>query len=589
VQDIEPGRLLQKFPDELEANRKAVPIPEGDPAGAIAAQRTRFNNLDEFDVIVAFDPNWNERDKSSALRIPNTAFKNIEKFVAKFGGGLVYVAGPFYTPQLARNDEESGRLRPIINVLPVYPDDLVATEDELLKLRLPKVARRLKMTPTTEADLLRLDDETTLSEPDRATAGWELFFTGREKFAPSTVPGEDLTPKRGFFTYYPVKGTKPGVKPLAEFLNVDAMGQEAKRTYYATTQVEVGRSAWIGSGEIYRLRAASPGYYERFWLKLLRYCAAKRTSGAKARGQVLMGKEFTAGGQIRVQTRVLQANGDAYPENEIDKPKFTIKQFDQNGNMVKEHGPFDVLKPTKLGAKFEGYYKGAVTADLRKFPVDGKYKISVTKSDLPEPLEAEFVLKSSNPELDNTKPDFVAMQNAATNLKDVLDRIPDPSLRLQVSNKLGGGGRAADEAKAKLAYRLNETEKLLAIPDCIQSKTAQQRDRGLVDDLWDDDWTPEGHPLSNSLRTQLVPNSPVRLWMPVVGGLLILVSAVWIIRSRLASPALGIVFTLLLLVLLTATAAAVYFGNPFPVGIAIFAVAGLLALEWTTRKLIRLA
>jgi hypothetical protein len=588
VQDVEPGRLLLKFPDELEAGRK--PGAGGEVTDATALSRQRYNNLDEYDIVVVFDPNWNERDKSNALRIPNTAFTNLEKFVTKFGGGFVYVAGGFYTPQLARNDEESGRLRPILNILPVIPDDAVVTEDVLLKLRLPKFPRRLKLNPKTEADLLRLDDETTLTEPDRATAGWEKFFTGREKFVPSQVPGEDLNPKQGMFTYYPVKGAKPGVTPLAEFMNVDERGQAALRPFYAVTQAEVGRTAWIGSGEIYRLRAVDPTYYDRFWLKLLRFAGGKRNTGSKARGQVLMSDKFIAGGPIRVQARVLQANGDPYLENDLDKPKFTIKQYDENNTLVKEHGPFDVLKPTKLGPKFEGYYKGTINADTRKFPVDAKYELVVSKGDLPEPLKAKFTLKASNPEMDNLKPDFVAMTTAATGLKDVLDRIADPAVRQTVSATLGGNNRAADEAKAKLAIRLNETEKLKVIPECIRNETRKQRDRGLVDDIWDDETTPAGTPLSNWLRTELVSGLPyIRLWAPVLVVMLLGVVMVWILRSRATNNTLGVIYTLLLLALITACAAVLYFGNPFPVGIAVLAITALLGLEWTTRKLIRLA
>ncbi len=589
VQDVVPGRLLLKFPDELEAGRK--PGAGGEVTDATALSRQRYNNLDEYDVVVVFDPNWNERDKSNTLRIPSSAFTNLEKFVTKFGGGFVYVAGGFYTPQLARNDEESGRLRPILNILPVIPDDAVVTEDVLLKMRLPKFPRRLKLTPRTEADLLRLDDETTLTEPDRATAGWEKFFTGREKYTPSQVPGEDLNPKQGIFTYYPVKGAKPGVTPLAEFMNIDERGQAALRPFYAVTQAEAGRTAWIGSGEIYRLRAVDPTYYDRFWLKLLRFAGAKRNTGSKARGQVLMDNKFIAGGPIRVQARVLQANGDPYLENDLDKPKFTIKQYDLNKNLVKEHGPFDVLKPTKLGPKFEGYYKGIINADSRNFPVDAKYELVVSKSDLPEPLKAkEFTLVASNPELNNLKPDFVAMNNAATGLKDVLDRIADSATRQTVSASLGGNNRPADEAKAKLAIRLNETEKLKVIPDCIRNETRKQRDRGTVDDIWDDETTPAGTPLSNFARMELVSGLPyIRLWVLALVVQLLIVVILWIRRSQTTNNVMSVIYTLLLLQQIAATAWILYLGNPFPVGIAVLAIAVLLGLEWTTRKLIRLA
>jgi hypothetical protein len=590
VQDVEPGRLLIKFPDEMDVSKKTTGAVGGDVGDAVALMRTRYNNLDEFDVIVLFDPDWNEKDKTGATRIADGTMKKVKTWVDNLGGGLVYVAGPFYTPQLARTDDETGRLKPLLDILPVYPDDSV-----LLKSKgIPRTYRRLKLSPTTDSDLLKLDDEIPLPEADKATAGWERFFTGRDKFIPSTVPGEDVNPRRGFLTYYPVKAAKPGVKPLAEFMDVDEKGQVALRPYYAITQAGAGRTAWIGSPEIYRLRQTDINYYDRFWLKLLRYASAKRNSGSKSRGQVLMGKEFTSGGPIRVQTRVLQPSGEAYPENELDKPKFTVKQFDQNGNMVKEHGPFDVLKPTKLGAKFEGYYKGAITADPRQFPVDGfRYRVSVSKSDLPEPLESEFILRTSNPELDNTKPDFAALAAAATPVKDVTDRIADPDLRNKVSATFGS--KDADPTKNKLTFKLNETDKLALVPECVRTEARVQRNRGAVDDLWDDEYDPANpnnrfntRPVVDLMRTELV--SPyVRLWMPLTLVCAALIGVVWILRSRAGSPVLGTLYTILLLGMIVLTAAVAYWGNPFPVGIVVAAGACLLCLEWTSRKLLRLA
>jgi hypothetical protein len=585
VQDVEPGRLLTKFPDELDTTRKAAAGAEA--ADAVSMSRLRYNNLDEFDVVVVFDPDWNEKDKAGNLRIPDGAMRKLKTFVDNLGGGLVYVAGPFHTDKLIRTDEEEGRLKPILDILPVVPDDAVFLKSK----GIPRTYRRLKFNPMADADLLRLDDEIPLPEADKATAGWERFFTGRDKFTPSAVPGEDLNPKRGFLTHYPVRMVKPGIKPLAEFIEVDDKGQASPKPFYVASQVGAGRTAWIGSPEIYRVRQTDINYYDRFWLKLLRYAAAKRNSGAKSRGQVLMGKEFTSGGPIRVQARVLQPSGEAYTETDLDKPKFTVKQFDQNGNLVKEHGPFDVLKPTKLGAKFEGYYKGQITADPKLFPVDGyRYRVAVSKADLPEPLEGEFVLRTSNPELDNTKPDFAALNAIATPLKDVTDRIADADLRAKLV--AGLTAKDAEPGKSRLSFKLAEKDKLQLVPDAILARSQTLKNRGAVDDLWDDELNPAENrytkPAVDWLRTVLMPPY-LRLWVPAVVVCLALVAVVWILRSRAGSPALGTVFTVVLLAVITLTAAVAYLGNPFPVGYAVGLCAALLALEWMTRKLVRLA
>lgn len=641
VQDVPPGRLLLKFPDELDVSKETTPGGGGDPGSdaEVERQRAKYNNLNEYDLIICFDPNWNERDDSGQYRIPEGAFTKLKTWVQTLGGGFVYVAGPFFTAQLVRVDEEGGRLRPILDILPVEPDDIIASDDVLLKVNDKKTPRRLKFNPPTDSDLLKLDDDSPLREPELvAVAGWERFFTGNDT-PPKKTETEYLQPRRGFYSYYPVKQVKPGLKPLAEFVNVDEKGQEALRPYYAVSQSGAGRAAWLGSGEIYRLRAVPEdgvAYYDKFWLQLARYASAKRNSGAKARGQVLISKEIIAGSPIRVQARVLQASGDPYPEQELDQPKLTIEQLDQNGNVTDRFGPFDVLKPTKLGQKFEGYYKGVVTPDPAKMKVEGfRYRVSVTKSDLPDALSAEFLLRAANPELDNTKPDTQTLYDAASPVSVVLDAEPDAGKRAELTARLGTTDDEVKQGKAKLAFSLDDTQKLGVIPELIKSRSESPQNRGIVDPLWDDEYDPAQDPATDWARIVLfsTPVSPswtfaIRVWVPVTFVLLLVLALTWILRTRadlpdtgllerlvgcligvlfvpfgigvvlaimvLASPryrsaAAGVMFTLAMLMQALFVGLTVWYGNPFPVGYAVIALAALLCSEWTLRKLFRLA
>lgn len=674
VQDVPPGRLLLKFPDELDVSKDtSVGQGNADP-GADAEtirQRAKYNNLNEYDLVICFDPNWNERDDGNAFRIPNTAFTKLKTWVQTYGGGLVYIAGPFYTAQLVRSNEEGGRLRPVLDILPVEPDDNVASDDVLIKLNARKTPRRLKFNPPADSDLLRLDDFTALrDESQKATAGWEQFFTNSDT-PPKKTESKYLQPDRGFYTYYPVKQVKPGPKPLAEFVNVDEKGQEALRPFICVNQSGAGRSAWIGSGEMFRLRAVPDvgiSYYDKFWLQLARYCSAKRSGGAKARGDVLMGKEVIAGTPIRVRARVLQSSGDPYPEKE-DPPKMTIEQLDQNGNVTDKFGPFDVLKPAKLGTKFEGYYQGVVTPDPAKMKIEGfRYRVNVTKPDLPEPLTAEFLLRSANPELDNTKPDLVALRDMASPVKAALDTEPDAAKRAAFVIKLNEGEDAVKQGKAKLAFTLDEQSKLRVIPELIRSRSESPQNRGIVDPLWDDEYDPATDPRTDWVRYELAGfqmtgswRLAIRLWVPAVLVIAALLFLTWILRTRAdlpgisiverlgtvlvgmisipfglvlmvppvvalwgqvfgempewgvialggagAVPALavpvayafagrhrgavaGVILTLAMLSQALAAALCLWYGNPFPVGFAVIALAALLCTEWTLRKLTRLA
>lgn len=464
VQDVPPERLLTRFPDRLDTTKKVI---ADTPEGKLA----KYYNLDEYDLIIAFDFDWNERDKANQLRIPDAAIKNVETWVNNLGGGLLIVAAPLHTFQFARTETEDGRLKPLLNVLPVVPDDIVKFTENGVK----RTPRRLNLKPTTEADLLKLEDD---GRQDKPTAGWEKFFIGSDKV------GEELNLKRGFFSYYPVKAVKPGATVLAEFVHV--LDNVAKpHPYFVVSQSGSGRSGWLGSGETYRLRAANPDYFDRFWLKLTRYLSAKREAKA-ARGRILANKEFTSGGPIRMQARILQPSGDAYPENALN-PKFKVTQYNANGDQLKILGPFE-MKPRKGGEKFEGYYTGQVTADAKQFPHgEYRYKATIEVPDSPgDTLDAEFLVRKSDPELDETRPDFAALERMAGTVEEIKGKLNDPA-KLQ---KLMG--QNTDPGKAKLSMKLSETDRIAVIPDCMDKKFNKQRNLGGIDDLWDDEYEPHG-------------------------------------------------------------------------------------------------
>src|SRR5262249_25804028 len=87
VQDVPPDRLLSGFP-----NRYAQ--PSDDPA-------EKLLDLNEYDVIIAFDPDWRQ--------LSDDQLKNVKRWVEK-GGGLICIGGPVDTRQLARARAFKGQL-----------------------------------------------------------------------------------------------------------------------------------------------------------------------------------------------------------------------------------------------------------------------------------------------------------------------------------------------------------------------------------------------------------------------------------------------------------------------------------------------
>ncbi len=460
VQDVPPERLLTRFPDRLDTTNKPTDKPED-----------KYYNLNEYDLVIAFDPDWTEKDAAGNFRIADEHIKNLQNWVDNLGGGLIYVAGPINTYQLARA-EETGRLKPLLDVMPVVPEDIILFTSK----GIPRSPRRLTLKPNPEFDVLKLAGD----DSDDPVAGWEAFFTGRDKYVPDPDVRKNLNPAKGFYAYYPVKLTKPGSSTLVEFLAIGEQGQSEPKPWLVTTQPSRGRSAFLASGEIWRLRAYDQDYYDRFWIKLSRYAAANRDLRA-ARGRVLVGKEFTSGSQVRVQARLLAPNGQPY-EMKAQTPKFTIVQLKADDDAkLKEFGPFE-LKARKSGSEFDGYYGGLIQADATRFPpgADFRYRVVVDVPESPgDKLTGDFVLKQSDPELDNTRPDFAALEQAAGTLDQVAVNIKNPATLEKLK------GAETDAKNVKLAFRLSNPDKVALIPDCIDSKVSSQRNRGAVEDLWD--------------------------------------------------------------------------------------------------------
>jgi hypothetical protein len=354
-----------------------------------------------------------------------------------------------------------------------------------------------------------------------------------------------------------------------------------------------GRSAWLGSGEIYRIRQSSLAFYDRFWVKLSRWVSANRDVRA-ARGRVLVNKEYTAGNPVRISARILNTDGKVYPQSQDINTKVSIVQFDLNGNPKKTFPP--VLLEAKRGGTWDGYYTATIPAGTLP---GGDYRYKAVVADFPDSggdkFEADFLIRPSNPELDNTTPDYGLLQRIATPLAEIEGRlINNPeSLRklakmsIQPDAPVRSGAKpgvpnpeATDPTKIrlsgqeKLAFKLDDKETIKLIPDCLDAKQITSRNRSRLEDLWDQKWQPPG------TWTEFI-NSPLYIipyWilMLVGSGILALVIVKFAPRPFLIVPILLV-------------AAVLYTRFPFLVGIAIFIMITLLSIEWMIRKLLRLA
>jgi hypothetical protein len=453
-------QIIGRFPNKLDLTNKTI-----DP-------KEKQYNLNQYDLIVAFDPDWSEITQQQA--------EDLQLWVERQGGGLIYVADQINTFQLARIEPNS-RLSPLLEILPVLPEDVIAVKIR----RIARTPRRLYLHPIGGSDLLKIDDQVSTAKKDGQAdqdpiAGWERYFTDRDKYTFNPDSKIELFPHRGFYSCYPIKELKPGAKVLAEFADIDDRGEKLLRPWLVTNNPSSAwRTCFVGSGEVYRMFAYDREYYERYWAKLMKYMAAKRNVKA-SRGRVLISKEISSGSPIRVQAQVLNTNSKPYPVDGPGKiePKFTIRQLTPTGEK-REFGPYE-MQP----AQYEGYYRGQVPADPKQFPTGEGFEYTAVV-EVPESagdtLQGKFQIVKADPEKDNTKPDFAAMLAMASDYDDAFQtRIKSEGTKTRFAADL-----PKENGIPKLAFKLGDPSLIGLIPECFAAKESHADNNGPVNDLWD--------------------------------------------------------------------------------------------------------
>jgi hypothetical protein len=453
----DPERLLNRFPNRLRVDEAA------DVKG-----EERWYNLARYDVIIAFDPDWSQLTPDQ-LQI-------LQTWIELQAGGFIYVAGPFHTKYLARQDD-TGAYRPLKEILPVVPGDSDISTARLT--RDPKIPGRLKFFPQQDTDWLRLDDESS----EDPIAGWEEFFTGRDKYE------EDARIIRGFYSYYPVLMVKPGASVVARFFapqDVRASDGDGKDPpFIVTGKWGQGQTMFVGSGEIWRIRQYREVYFERFWTKIARYVSTGSRRKQDRRGRILMPKEFSVGAYMRPTTHLLDA--ELKPVDPKLEPKMTIYPILLDNYQTKdiEKENQKLRKSYTLSAKpgrpeeWEGYFTRAVRLLPEQFP-PGQWRMEVEIPASSETLKEKFTIRPSNPETDNTRPDLAALAAVSGDLDEVVRRINDKAV---VDRLKAAAPKTADGQK--LAFRFDNRSNLELIPECMITDSKTQRNRGAVQDEWD--------------------------------------------------------------------------------------------------------
>jgi len=451
VQDVLPERLLGIFPDTF-------------------GKKKDLYDLSSYDVIVAFDPDWTQLTKDQIAMI---------RTWAKQGGGLVMIGGYINTYQLTRQVEgEEDRYKPILDLLPVVLEDRRDFFDSERKTDDPFALEFDQATP--EMEFLRLDED--LDEA-HFKDDWKAFFYGT---------GRDRTdkPQRGFFNLYPLKKVVPGRLVIARFTDPTLKMPDGKFHPYMVMNPDTEpRVIWIGSAETWRLREYREEFHERFWTKIVRYASNKSKGGVIQTIRPEIPSSIPANRYMTVDARIDGPDGNPLSRNV--KPEISLKM---PAGVPDEEIRQPIFMSPRPGAR-DGWFSARFQV---KSP--GEYELTVKvprhpgqDTDLSE--TRKFQVTESNPELDNTRPDFDRMYRLASEADEVLLRMSEADqnelkrkLQRPKTEKPAEGDKTEQvdirDDKLRLYFDLKNAD---LIPTCMKEDTATSTSVGRINDLWNED------------------------------------------------------------------------------------------------------
>ncbi|MEX1097060.1 MAG: hypothetical protein WED34_13515 [Planctomycetales bacterium] len=306
--------------------------------------------LFQYDVIVAFDPDWR--------RIPAPGIEMIREWVDRHAGGLVLVGGDVYTPDLAGGDPA---LDPIRVLYPVF------LRPYLLDLQFDREANQAYPIGFTDegrnAGFLQLVDDSTESRK-----AWDEFG--------------------GVYRTYPTGGAKAGATVYAYFSDARSQNEYGLPILMAGQLYGAGRTFYLGSGELWRLRSQGEEYHDRFWTKLVRDAGQGRLKSGGRRAQFILDRNVYALGET-VRLRVRLRDPQFQP---LELPSVPLQVFEPNGRPLV---PARRLEP-------DPQRPGQYTGEFR-VGVAGSYQLELAVPDSTE-IETESI-QVRLPNLEDDRPE----------------------------------------------------------------------------------------------------------------------------------------------------------------------------------------
>ena len=351
--------------------------------------------LNDFDCIILYDPDPN--------LWPAEYSQMLTDFVAKAGGGLIFVAGERNTKNLFDRPDDPALAW--LNLLPVVVEPGLYQSDVSVKLS-SESAWKLDITDQGKADPI---------------------FT----FADSPEENETILESLpGMFWHFPVTRARSGATVLARHGDPRMRNEHGPHVLLATQLVGPGRTFFVGFDSTYRWRYLDDRYFDSFWAHMVDRAGRSKQLGGRYPYTLSTDRtSYRPGSQVTLTARFDNAS-------------------DRDAGLDSLHGEVQVgdEPPTELTLSPRG---GDTEAFETTFPVEkpGVHFVRVWAGDpdlksVERAATLEVPVELPNPEFDNPVQDISALQavarasgGAVFELAD-LARIPDAFKTRKVARTL---------------------------------------------------------------------------------------------------------------------------------------------------------
>jgi len=231
--------------------------------------------LRPYDVLLLVDPDL----RALGAQWPEM----ISHFVGQEGGGLIFVAGELYSPQLFESADAKAPGGDWTRILPVGRDP----------------------------GLYRSEAETRLSSQSTYTLDLTAEGRGDPVFEFHSDPLRNraiLTSLPGMYWSFPVTRARPGASVLARHGDPRMSNQYGRHVLLASQLYGPGRTVFIGFDSTYRWRYLAEDYFDGFWARLVDRVGRNKALGGRFPFQVNLGKGlYRVGDRVSVGVRYIDS------------------------------------------------------------------------------------------------------------------------------------------------------------------------------------------------------------------------------------------------------------------------------------------